>query len=902
MPARFGLSISPHGALRLDPGAFDAAALDDASASRIQRAFARGTGYGVLELGAVEVATALAPSLGWARELGRRFMTAVCGLPDLEELRERASVPVPESELQSWILAAPPLTGGEYATAELAIALWSDIERAFQRALSEHRGSVQEWLRAQNPIWNRVGRLVLHLAENKRDTAAPFAFLATYTARLSRQGSVQHVPLGRALEEASSKKDRGALLSLLEPLHRASEKSSFLKELVDAGEVFHPLAWTTDRAFAFLQEIPVFEAAGLVVRVPDWWTRRRPLRPQVTVRIGKRPPSELGFDALLDFSVELTLDGQRLTGKEWAEITKATTGLAQIREKWVEVDREKLEQALAHWQRAERAAAEGVGFHEAMRLIAGLGSGDTSSADAPSAPGWFAVEAGDWLSSALEGLRSPEGLDAARPGPEFRATLRPYQEVGVRWLFWLASLRLGGCLADDMGLGKTVQVIALLLARRNRGLPGRSLLVVPASLIGNWRSEFERFAPALGVSVAHQSEQSEQSEQSQSSGQPPELDPSGVVITSYGCVARYDWLRAEEWALVVLDEAQAIKNPAARQTRAVKELRSSSRLALTGTPIENRLSDLWSLFDFLCPGLLGSAKDFSAFAKRLERGERPDYSPLRNLLKPYILRRLKTDKSVISDLPDKTELSTFCSLTKQQAALYHQAVEELARDLKKADGIKRRGLVLAALLRLKQICNHPSHWLRDGEWDEAASGKFVRLRELCEPIAARQEKVIVFTQFKEATRPLAGFLAGVFGRPGAVLHGETRVARRAEIVREFQQDDGPPFFVLSLKAGGSGLNLTAASHVVHFDRWWNPAVENQATDRAFRIGQRKNVLVHKFVCRGTVEERIDRLIESKKELAGEILKSGAETAITELPAEEILRLVTLDVRSALAET
>jgi non-specific serine/threonine protein kinase len=324
-------------------------------------------------------------------------------------------------------------------------------------------------------------------------------------------------------------------------------------------------------------------------------------------------------------------------------------------------------------------------------------------------------------------------------------------------------------------------------------------------------------------------------------------------------------------------------------------------LALTGTPVENRLGDLWSLFDFINPGLLGSAREFTNFTKRLANAPHSSYSPLRELVKPYILRRLKTDKSVISDLPDKTEIKAFCPLTRSQAALYEQAVKELAVQLGDASGIKRKGLVLSFLMRFKQICNHPSQWLGDGRWSEGDSGKWARLREIAEVVAARQEKMLVFTQFREITAPLAGFLGSVFERSGLVLHGETSVKSRGDLVRRFQEDESVGFFVLSLKAGGTGLNLTAASHVVHFDRWWNPAVENQATDRAFRIGQTKNVLVHKFVCRGTVEEKIDELIESKRRLSRELLEGGADLLLTELNDDELLKLVALDLNKALKE-
>jgi SNF2 family DNA or RNA helicase len=374
-----------------------------------------------------------------------------------------------------------------------------------------------------------------------------------------------------------------------------------------------------------------------------------------------------------------------------------------------------------------------------------------------------------------------------------------------------------------------------------------------------------------------------------------------LVITSYGTLLRLPTLADIGWRLAILDEAQAIKNPGARQTRAAKALKAQARIALTGTPVENGLGDLWSIFDFINPGLLGTARQFTAYTRGLaERAHNP-YGPLRELTRPYILRRMKTDPSVIADLPDKTEATAHCHLSRRQAALYARAVEELARELEGADGIRRKGVVLATLMRLKQICNHPSQWLDDGGWAEADSGKFARLREVAEVVAARQEKMLVFTQFREATAALATFLGGVFGRAGLVLHGGTAVRQRQTLVRRFQEDEAVPFFILSLKAGGSGLTLTAASHVVHFDRWWNPAVENQATDRAFRIGQRRNVLVHKFVCRGTVEERVEELLRSKRDLSDAVLAGGAEIDLTGMPDEALLRLVALDLNAAVRD-
>jgi non-specific serine/threonine protein kinase len=380
------------------------------------------------------------------------------------------------------------------------------------------------------------------------------------------------------------------------------------------------------------------------------------------------------------------------------------------------------------------------------------------------------------------------------------------------------------------------------------------------------------------------------------------MDDVDLVITTYGTLSRTEGLRTRPWWLAILDEAQAIKNPGTRQTRAVKALRARARVALTGTPVENRLADLWSIFDFLDPGLLGSSKEFSGFLKRLAERPAEPFAPLRRLVQPYILRRLKTDRAIVADLPDKTEVKAFCLLSNVQAALYQQAVNELEQAIvNERQGMKRRGLILSYLLRFKQICNHPSHWLGDGPWDEPGSGKLGRLREIAEAVAAVNEKVLVFTQFREATDPLSAFLAGVFGRPGLILHGETPVAARGGLVRRFQDDPAVPFFVLSLKAGGVGLNLTAASHVVHFDRWWNPAVEDQATDRAYRIGQHRNVLVHKLICRGTVEERIDRMIEDKLALARGVLAAGAETLLTEMSNDELMALVSLDLERATEE-
>jgi len=893
--------LTPHGSLML-ADMKEPLALDAERGARLQQAFARGPGHGLLSLGIDEIGAPLPPVLSYWREIGTHYATTLCALPNIGENGIKPTVPLPvDNTLDRMAAAVPPMTGAEYLTAAVLADLWQSVDAAFDAELGEARLSVQEFFKQRQPAWNLVGRVHFNLAENRKDEEAPFAFMATYTTRLSAAAKEQHRTLGKALQEYSGAKNRERLLSLLMPVQRAAEHSPWLKRMVDAGEIFHPLRWTPQQALQFLRDVPALESAGVVVRMPASWRMNRPARPQVKATVGGKQPSQLGMDALLDFAMEVTLDGESLSKTEIKQLLAQSDGLVLIRGKWVEVDHERLTRTLEQFEAVERrAATDGLSFGEAMRMLAGAGIAEDSAASQANID-WSQTVAGPWLAQTLAGLRGPEGLTRVDPGQALRGTLRPYQQAGVQWLYLLAKLKLGACLADDMGLGKTIQVLSLLLAlKKEKGDKGKPcLLVAPASLLANWAAEIERFAPSLRALVAHPSVAPPS--EKRKAEEPADLGDVDLVITSYGYLGRTPWLTAASWRIVILDEAQAIKNPTAKQTKLVKGLKAEARIALTGTPIENRLGDLWSIFDFVNPGLLGSSKQFSTFVKALAERPHNPYGPLRELVRPYILRRLKTDKSIIADLPDKTEVNVFCPLSRKQAALYQQAVEDLAGTLEDVDGMQRRGIVLAFLMRFKQICNHPSQWLGDGGWAEEDSGKLARLRDIAEVVAARQEKALIFTQFRETTAPLAAFLATVFGRPGVVLTGETEVKKRKDLVRQFQEDESVPFFVLSVKAGGAGLNLTAASHVVHFDRWWNPAVENQATDRAFRIGQNKNVLVHKFICRGTVEDKIDQMIESKKQLAGDFLSGGADMLLTEMKDAELLNLVALDLSAAMRE-
>ena len=906
------IALSPTGHLYLYNDPDNQESIPSKLADTVSTFFVVNDAIGLLRLGLTNTDTPLTASIAFWQQFSQLFIAEICKLGSLDEQGNQTNIQIDflEEEIKQLIDQAPFMRGIEHLNLDTANILWQRLNEAITEELTSFNGSIQTYLAAYHSAWNTVGRVCFHLAENKSNVQYPFAFLATYTTRLSNATRAQHVPLGRALEEYAGTQKKSLLLALLLPVSRSSEKSTFIKNLVDTGAIFKPLAWGAQEAHQFLQDIPHFENAGVMVRVPNWWNPKKPPRPSINVAIGNENASTVGLDALLDFNIHFALpDGVKLTREEFKAILANQGKLVQIKGQWVEVDSEKLNQVLSHWQSIEQQVKQkGLSFAEGLRLLAGMSGKSESTLSSDEVAQWSHIVEGDWLKTALTRLRHPDEAGEKTLQTilkrHLQAQLRPYQSHGVQWLWWLYTMRLGGCLADDMGLGKTVQVLSLLLLSKHqtKKSPPSSphLLILPASLLGNWQAEINRFAPSLRVWIAHSSAVREEKWHKD---ELPPLSEIDIVMTTYATIHRLSWINQTAWDMLILDEAQAIKNPSSKQTRAIKEIKSNVRFALTGTPIENRLLDLWSLFDFVAPGLLGSSRAFADYSKQKNQQPASFYAAVRHLVSPYILRRLKSDKRIIADLPDKTEMQTYCNLTKQQIGLYQQAVNELARKLEEQqdDGIKRRGLVLSYLLRFKQICNHPNQWLGHGEYDPEISGKFSRLKDLCEVIAAKQEKVLIFTQFREIIPALHAFLTDIFGESGLYLHGQTTVKERAKRVETFQEERGSPFFILSLKAGGTGLNLTRASHVIHFDRWWNPAVENQATDRAYRIGQKKNVLVHKFICRGTIEEKIDALISSKKSLADDVINQGGETVLTELSDTELMNIVSLDIHRAMGE-
>ncbi|MUL40557.1 ATP-dependent helicase [Streptomonospora sp. PA3] len=678
----------------------------------------------------------------------------------------------------------------------------------------------------------------------------------------------------------------GVESAMLADLSRAARHYPALRTAL-AEPAPSALTLTTGQAHTFIREAaPRLSEAGFAVVLPEW-SGRRSLALHLTAR-ERSGSGGIGADDLVDVSLAAVCGGERVDLEELAELARLKQPLVRLRGRWIEVDPAHLRTALAYLRRRGSGT---VRREEALRMAVSPVAATPLPVTGVDADGALA----DLLDRDADADMAP-----LEPPAGFTGRLRPYQRRGASWLRFLGRLGLGAVLADDMGLGKTVQLLAVLADERRPGAaepPGPTLLVCPVSLVGNWQREAAGFTPGLRVHVHHGPSRLHGNALARAAGS------ADLVVTTYGVVARDSGeLAAMPWHRIVCDEAQALKNAGTAQARAVRRLPANSRVALTGTPVENNLDELWSVMEFANPGLLGSQQAFrEGIAARVERaaasggaGDSDDGSAaqLRRITGPFILRRLKTDKAIIADLPDKQESRAWCTLTPEQASLYQAAVDELAERLEDAEGIRRRGVVLAAMARLKQICNHPAQFLGDGSPLAGRSGKLERLCDLLEHAMACGDKALCFTQYTALGRRLAPYLAERLGREVLWLHGGTPRARREELMRRFQTRPEPMVFLLSLKAAGTGLNLTAANHVLHIDRWWNPAVEDQATDRAFRIGQRRDVQVRKLVCVGTVEERVDEMIERKRRLAASAVGTG-EDWLGDLSTAELREVVRL---------
>lgn len=815
----------------------------------------------------IEAGTATAV---FVKKIVKVYLEQLTRMPELEMLREKASISLSEEEKDKLLLAVPFAVGSEYITQWWLEHIFEQLNQIFQMEMKSYEGTVALYLEEKNQTLRVPERVFFHLVENK-NADYPFAFMATYASK-KEDGKVAHMPLKYALTEY--KQDRDKLLKLLSCLNKAAEVSDLIAGFMESGEMFYPLQLTAEEAYEFLKQIEAIESVGIMCRIPNWW-KKRASSINVTLQLGEEKPSMLGFDTLITLQPQLTVDGEVLSRAEIQKMLSQAEGLAFLKGKWVEVNHKRLERLLKQMEEGP----EEITFMDALRLEMG---NEQKHADVGAL-----ITNGKWLSGLLQKLRQPQSIAHSPLPNSFLATLRPYQENGYAWLNYMNELGFGACLADDMGLGKTVQVLAYLEQMRKSKEDSHCLLVVPASLLGNWEKETGKFAPEMDYQILH-------GKTSEKLGIDYSKRDVFLTITTYGMVSRIQELKETVWDCVILDEAQAIKNPLTKQTKEIKKLQTSMRIAMTGTPIENDLTNLWSLFDFLNKGLMGTSKEFREYCKGLS--EHPEgYGKLKLMISPFMLRRLKTDKTIIADLPQKIETLDYVTLSKKQVVLYRKIVSDMEEKLMESEeGIQRKGIVLSTIMKLKQVCNHPDQYLGQQTYTENESGKFAMLKEICETIYEKRERVLIFTQFKEITEYLAEYLEGIFHTKGYVLHGGTPVKERSKIVEAFQGEKYVPFLVLSVKAGGTGLNLTKANHVIHFDRWWNPAVENQATDRAFRIGQQKNVIVHKLVCRNTIEEKIDQIISGKVQLANDVIGSGGENWITQLSDAELMNLLKLE--------
>ena len=803
--------------------------------------------------------------------LAETFTEALAAVPGIELSREKTELSPDDETIEMLLEGVPFVLGAEYVTKTWIKRQYRRFLEVFRKEIKAYNGKVSLYFAEKNEKLHVPERVFFHLVENTQGDY-PFAFLATYATK-TENGAIRHVPLQYALTEYKGEKRK--ILDLLSCLNKAAEVSELIGNFMESGELFHPLGLTSEEAYCLLKDIPELESVGIRCRIPNWWKKRYD-SVAVSVKVGDEKPKLLGLDSVLGMTPSLTVGGVPLNEDEIRQLLGQTEGLSFIKGRWIEVNHAQLK-ALLEELKKQRGD---ITFLEALRA-------EISKASDKNADNGVIITNGKWMKEFLKTLRSPEKIKKEPVPSSFCGELRPYQSSGRSWLMQMNRIGFGACLADDMGLGKTVQILAFLESMRKEKPDARVLLVVPASLLGNWKKEGAKFTPEMTVEILYGKRADTLSEHFKESS-------AFLTITTYRMACTIQSLYEREWDCIILDEAQAIKNPLTKQTKQLKTLKSRMKIALTGTPIENDLFNLWSIFDFLNKGLLGSSDEFRKFCRSLQ--DHPEgYAKLKNMIAPFMLRRVKTDKKIISDLPEKLEQSDYIELSKKQAVLYRKLLAETEDSLLESTGIQRKGLILSLLLHLKQICNHPDQYLGQDEFDPMQSGKFEMLREICQTIYEKRERVLVFTQFKEMTGHLDRFLEQIFHCKGGVIHGGVSVNERSELVSRFQSEEYMPYMVLSVRAGGTGLNLTKANHVIHFDRWWNPSVENQATDRAFRIGQDKNVMVHKFICQGTVEEKIDALINSKRELAENVIGSGGESWITEMSNDELLSMLRLEV-------
>ena len=853
------------------------------TAARITGYFVEGFLMGAVRLVSHELGARLPPSMSYLREFTKAMFTHWL-------LAERAAGALPADPppgtIDVWTNVARQTPDLATLDGEALSKIWWRMKQNTRRNMKEGGCTLLDIVERWDSLWSKVGKVILRLDDVVDNPTHPFTLSASYYDAITSVQFDMPTPVAAVLfGESRVHKLREYIYGTI---RAAAERSAVLMRLVESQEIFAPCRLIPRDAHAFVRDAAALESVGVEVQLPRWWKDLKQPEVHVRAKVGSRAPRRIGIGSLLDIETSYVVGDHELSEAEWRSLIRRDhDGLVKLKGTWVDLTRSRIAAACESARALEGHVEQGgMSYAQALEFTGALvpeqDDDNNTRADESPTP-LLTYETGPWLDSAMKAVADRDFRRGFAPGDRLRGELFAYQRQGVAWLSMLLDAGVGACLADDMGLGKTIQVIALLVALYRRGPEGTNLIVVPASLIANWQLEFARFAPTLRVFTEHGSTSSSADAET----------PPFVVLTTYGTLTRRPQLLDRQWSVVILDEAQEIKNPRALVTTAVRSLRSQMRVCLTGTPVENHLGELWSIMDFLNPGVLGSEAEFRTWCDENLAGPE-GMRALRQRVRPYILRRLKSDPLVSLDLPPKVEMTVYCGLTALQSDLYGQTYAAIRHDHQTSLPRQRQGVVLRLLTRLKQICDHPALILGDA-FDALSSGKLIRLSQLASTIFANGDRALIFTQYREMTDPIAKLLEGLTGRSGAVIHGKVRKRERDEIIESFQSPDGPAFLVLTYGVGSTGLNLTAASHVILFDRWWNDAVETQAADRAHRIGQTKSVVVHKFICRGTLEERIDILVNRKRDLVrGVLVEDLNDEGIAKMSSEELLSLFALD--------
>ena len=824
--------------------------------------FSKSKGDFLLEL-AFSENDELSESMTFLKHISQEYVKAVFNDSNFLFLDIPIEMGLTNSVIDNIVENVPYVLGSQYVDSTWVRDQVDLLNRSYVLACTSSGDSPRAFFARRSRNIVIPSRVYFHLVENKQRDNYPFAFLATYTVLIN--GKATHAPLKNALREMPDKKD---LWTLIKSINDISNHSAFIKHLLDSGEIFYPIKFTNEEAYSFLKEINLYERHGVICRIPNWYNDNNN---SIKVDLDEKKLFQQGIinkETINAFAPQMIYHGIPISVDEARDLLSRKEGLEQVKGRWVENNHQQLEAMIAEY---ESLAADGTTLLDIIRNKSGF---TNKKANGSLVKIEFSRE--NFVEQFFERAFSSV---ATAPIPEiFDKVLRHYQVDAYNWLYTLKGLGMGGCLADDMGLGKTVEVLAFLKRIKDEGA-SRVLIIVPATLVDNWRHEVRKFAPEMVPFILRGNNE-------------PSKDSvmSFLTICTYQTAVKSEYISRVKWDVVVLDEAQAIKNYYTAQAQKVKTLNSVMRIAMTGTPIENNLLELWSIFDFINPGLLGTRLEFLALYTRLKE-QLDGYKALKSLINPFILRRVKTDKTIISDLPEKNEIDVTITLTKEQIILYNNVVDVMNNSIRKIrDRREEKIIILTSLMKLKQVCNHPSQYYGDTFYDFQKSGKFIELRRICETINEKNERVLVFTQFKEIIPALNELLEIVFNQKGLCIDGSISMKKRDEYVQAFQAGKAP-FMILSLKTAGIGLNLTAAQNVIHFDRWWNPAVENQATDRAYRIGQQKNVTVYRFISANTIEEVINSMLINKQELADMMINDLEGSVLSKISTEELLKAV-----------